>query len=55
VETSILKAGSHVNSSLIVEVGLETRLYQQEAVLGTPAATEGRSKLDVFVIFTDYS
>ena len=47
--------GSHMKSSLIVEVGLETRLYQQEAVPDIPAATDGHSGLEVFVIFTDHA
>jgi len=41
--------------SLIVKAGLETRLCPQKAVPDIPAATDGQSGLEVFVIFTDFS
>jgi hypothetical protein len=46
---------AHMNSSLIVEVGLETRLCQQEAVPNISDVTDGRLELEIFVIFTDHS
>jgi hypothetical protein len=44
-----------MKSSLRVKVGLETRLYQPEAVADAPAATDGHPELEIFVIFTGHS
>ena len=44
-----------MKSSLRAEVGLETRLYQPEAVADIPAATDAHRELEIFVIFTDHS
>ena len=44
-----------MKGSLIVEVGLPTQLYQRGAVADIPAATDGHSGLEIFVIFTDHA
>ena len=44
-----------MKSSLRVEIGLETRLYQPEAVADVPVATDAHPELEIFVIFTDHS
>ncbi len=41
--------------SLIVEAGLETQLCPQSAFPDIPAATDGHSELEVFVVFTGCS
>jgi len=49
------KIEGQMKSSLRVEIGLETRLYQPEAVADVPVATDAHPELEIFVIFTDHS
>jgi hypothetical protein len=46
---------AQIKSSLSVKVGLERLLYQPEEVADVPAATDGHSELEMFVILTDHS
>jgi hypothetical protein len=42
-----------MKSNLSVEVGLETRLCEPEAVADIPATTDAHPEFEIFFIFTD--